>query len=105
MSGGSFEYVYIDVQDPEWAYRAQSKLRDMKAYCEGAFPDAVIHIDGMLQFIEAFNEVYLEKGMKLVDLLKAIEWYASSDWGKDSIQKALDELTSDNKDSREDGAI
>jgi hypothetical protein len=94
MSGGSFGYVYIDMQDPEWAYRAKSKLQDMKEHCEGIYPEAVPHIDDMLQFIHRFDEEYLKKGKKIADLLQSVEWCVSGDSGPDDIQRALDKLAS-----------
>lgn len=92
MSGGSFDYVCYDMDDPEYAYRSQRKLLEMREYCEGLFPDAIPHIDDMLQFINAFQEAYLEKGARIKDLLQAIEWERSSDWSEISVHKAIANL-------------
>lgn len=94
MSGGSFDYVCFDMEDAEWSQRSKLKLIEMRDYCREYFPDAVPHIEDMLQFILAFDEQYLTKGKRIHDLLKSIEWYASSDWGPDAVQDALNKLKS-----------
>lgn len=95
MSGGSFDYVCYDMEDPEWAYRAKLKLEAMKTHCETRHPEAVPYIDDMLQFIHAFNEEYLKKGSRIADLLKSIEWYQSGDWGSEAVEDALKTLKQD----------
>lgn len=92
MSGGSFDYVYMDMLTADHLYSAADKLRRMREYAEAAFPAAVPYIEDMLQFIYRFDTEYSEKGARISGLLKAIEWEASSDWGEKDVQKALDEL-------------
>lgn len=92
MSGGSFDYLYIDMQDPDQLYRVVSKLQRMKEYCAATFPDAVPYIDDMLQFIQRFSEEYLAKGAKIDDLLYAVEWEASGDYNADQVRNVLNNL-------------
>lgn len=92
MSGGRFQYVCYDMDDAEHAYRATFKLMEMRDHCAGQFPEAVPHIEDMLSFLHAFNEEYAKRGVILKDLLKAVEWNASSDWGEERVYKALAEL-------------
>lgn len=92
MSGGRFGYLYIDMGGPDRLYDTADKLRRMKEYSESAFPDAVPHIDDMLQLIYRFDQEYCEKGAKISHLLKAVEWEASSDFTADQVQDAIDEL-------------
>lgn len=98
MSGGSFDYVYRDMEDPERARSATSQLERMKEYCSLYFSDAVPHIDDMLQFIYRFNSEYVEKGARIADLLHAVEWERSCDWGPEDVEEALQALkVSDDK--------
>jgi hypothetical protein len=92
MSGGSFDYLFIDMQDPDQLYSVASKLQRMKEYCAATFPDAVPYIDDMLQFIQRLSEEYLVKGARIADLLRAVEWEASGDYNADQVREVLNDL-------------
>lgn len=90
MSGGRFNYAYLKAGDFNDAGQLLAILPEMRDYCESIHPRAVIHLDLYIQSLQEMEAAFLKKGEGLRDLLKAIEWEASSDWGIDDVTEALD---------------
>lgn len=106
MSGGSFNYLYRGKFDDLHTYlralrEMAERLSEHEFYWgaeemedpEGARLEAarILHrhherTQAMMIALQARHEV-------LSDLMKAAEWYKSSDWGPERIERAVKELT------------
>lgn len=102
MSGGAFDYLTTDLEC--WGDlpgdNIKDKLRRMIDYCDMLHPEASPHLRELLDMINEFQAQYKKKAKQLTGLTKAVEWHASSDWGKEAIQEALDELNPQSASAR-----
>lgn len=94
MSGGSFDYAYMDTWDLAKAESLLLKIYDMRGMTLTAYPETIPYLNDMAQFIEKIRDDYLERGQRIKDLLQSIEWCYSGDTGPDDIYRAINELKS-----------
>jgi hypothetical protein len=92
MSGGAFEYAYLDTADFSKAEDLLRKLYEMRGVTLTAYPDVIPYLNGMASYIETARDAYLEKAPQIRDLLQSIEWCYSGDSGPDDIYRALEIL-------------
>lgn len=91
MSGGSYDYLHIketgelDQYVPELRRMAE-RLRELDEI--GAAGEIDAHADR----VEAFHEQMRQRHRRLEDVMKAVEWLDSGDWGPDKVHDACDEL-------------
>lgn len=86
MSGGSFDYLYLDLEDPEKILGTPHCLREMEEYLRGRGKHEIA--DEILRFrldVEAHARRLMTMGGRLKDVVKAVEWWASGDWGEDQV--------------------
>jgi hypothetical protein len=89
MSGGSFEYLCFDVEDTDKILSTPERLRKMEAYLRARGKHDIA--DEVLCFclnIETHMRQLLAMGNRMTDILLAVEWWASCDWGEDQVDKA-----------------
>lgn len=99
MSGGSFDYAYLDAADFSKAESLLYKIFQMRGYILTEYPDAVPYLNAMAALIEKQRDEYLEQGQKIADLLQSVEWCYSGDTGPDDIHRAISELKTNPVDS------
>lgn len=92
MSGGSFDYVCFKVEENQ-VLSALPDLRDLETYLRAIEKHAAA--DEVLIFIkevETHQRRLAVIGARISPLLKATEWCASGDSGKDGIDYAYRDL-------------
>jgi hypothetical protein len=79
MSGGSFNYLYMRCLDVD-----VSRLEEMAAILrEQGHIDAAREVGGMAKLLLEAEA----KRLELQDVLRAVEWFKSGDYGSDSLTK------------------
>lgn len=82
MSGGSWDYFYLkDSNLPVGAYAEMAK-----AVRDAGFDDAADRIQRAALALEEAQRIHRETA----DIMQAVEWRDSCDWGDDSIAKAVE---------------
>lgn len=89
MSGGSLNYLYRKDADELWNYL--NELEEVEDYLlkNNAY-DVAKDVRRLIEYIKSSRiriEVLREN---LSDVFKAIEWHQSGDYGKDSVDKAIE---------------
>lgn len=83
MSGGSFDYLYLKDDLPKYALEQMADELDALA-AEGV-PGAAEAAAETRRYIAP------EHAVPIRDVWHAVEWWRSSDWGKDDVLEALGE--------------
>lgn len=92
MSGGSFNYVEFKIGDSE-IFQALDDLRAMESYLRGLGKhDAADELYNFILNIESCKRYLGRQGERLIPLIHAAEWTASSDWGAESIDREFNKL-------------
>jgi hypothetical protein len=92
MSGGSFNNVYSKADDSD-ILTALPDLRELENYLRGIGKhDAADEVLLFIREIETHMRRIAVMGRRIKPLLKAAEYYASSDWGISSIDEAYRNL-------------
>ena len=95
MSGGSFNYVYFKCTDSTGAFglMAMSDLYAMEQFLrQDQKHDAADEVQKYILFLETTQRRLETYGKWMEPLLHNVEWYASSDWGPEAVDKAMDKL-------------
>jgi len=95
MSGGSFNYAY----SKHWNWDVTgygdllSQLLEMVERLKEIDRPAIAEIvQAHHDSLKAHYDTMYKECDTIADLLQSVEWYTSSDWGIDSVDKAYDEL-------------
>jgi len=89
MSGGSFNYACNKVLDESTIFEAIEDLHEMANWLgANGKVDAARVVAKFAEELERLQAYIWQIGMPMYDLLYAAEWWASSDWGEDSFDKA-----------------
>lgn len=98
MSGGSFDYLcWVDGEDLA-AGRRDEDLASIRSYLAKRSPGEETLLDSTLARISAARIAYaaaVEKARFTADerdLLQALEWHASSDWGDDRVRSVIERM-------------
>ena len=86
MSGGSFDYLYLDLEDTEKILDTPQRLREMEEYLRERKKHEIA--DEILRFrldVETHVRRLMIMGRRLRHVVHAVEWWASSDWGEDQV--------------------
>lgn len=91
MSGGSYDYLYAKPPGDLHEYipeleRLADRLRDMEEYAAAEEVDA-----HATRIVEYHNQMKATHD-RLSDVMKAVEWYDSGDWGRNSVHEACEDL-------------
>jgi len=88
MSGGFFDYLYLDVEANDKILAAPPRLQEMEEYLRARHKHEIA--DEVLQFrlnIETHARRLQGMAVRMRDVLHAVEWWASCDWGEDQVDK------------------
>lgn len=102
MSGGSFNYLcYKEVSD---LFHAVDDLEDVEQYLiKRGDKDIAQDVRRLIEYIlSAENRIGVLKD-NLEDVLHAVEWRESGDWGESSLQRELDRYRNGEPDKEEGG--
>jgi predicted RNA-binding protein with EMAP domain len=96
MSGGSFNYLYLKVDDMGSntslyeilgeATRMEQRLRSERKH------DAADEILTYVLFLETTIRRLEKRGKHVSDLMQAVEMWQSCDWGPERVDKALEKM-------------
>lgn len=91
MSGGSYDYLYCQETHKLFEPIYTSYLEDMYERCiELGYEDVSRDFQRLIQYIKsAYIRVDVLRG-NLRDVMKAIEWYDSADYGEDTVKRVID---------------
>lgn len=100
MSGGSYNYLYLEIEDrleslksfvkDEEDYPFDECLSEMIRNCKEQFPE--VHgtlVSKQNEILSLVNKLESVIDKEFLDLLQAVEWYESGDWGEESIKDRL----------------
>ena len=79
MSGSSFNYL-CDKEDAGW-----TRYIEMAEACGEKWPEVAVE----LRRIAALKKAGETRHVEFYDVLKAVEWYFSGDWGSEAVDKAM----------------
>lgn len=90
MSGGSYNYL-CHTWDLDDLLKHEGDLEDMSARLAGLgyATDAARETEELLLLLRVWKNRASARLGRLRDVWKAVEWWDSSDWGEDSVRKAL----------------
>lgn len=89
MSGGSFSYLCM--KDPQQLIESEEILQEMSDWlAREGYKEAANGTQSLIEEIRIFINRIEAKAESLQDVWKAVEWYSSSDWGKDSVDEAVE---------------
>ena len=91
MSGGHYDYLYYKETPDFFSYSVTSDLDDMaEVLIKKGYEDVARDLIRLSEYIKsARNRVDVLKD-QLSDVMHAVEWWASADYGDDSLKKHLD---------------
>ena len=93
MSGGSFNYVFLDAESVASIFAKIHEVESMENYLRSIGKhDAANEILLYLREMETHARRIETIGKRMSNLMQAAEWTASSDWGPEAIDKAYWEL-------------
>lgn len=90
MSGGSFDYLYFEIEERFFDYFVLENLENMAAWLgevEQNQPEAAKELVELHQFlVKTRDEINKRLSRKLLDVIKEAEWWCSHDTGQDSFE-------------------
>lgn len=93
MSGGSYNYVYLDAESASSIFSKIDEVAGIESYLRGmGMHDAADEVLLYLKEMDTHRRRIETIGKRIAGVLQAAEWTASGDWGKDSIDVAYWEL-------------
>jgi hypothetical protein len=115
MSGGSFDYLYHKLDDEPFDPKVERELTAMIAALsadDGGYLKSVPNAAGIRAELLALKmrlkylqSLALKDAACYTGLAQAIEWYASSDWGTEPIEREYHKLLGiKDKGASDDGA-
>lgn len=88
MSGGSYDYVSVWAGDLGELATHRGSLRDLSDDLTKEFPGSKAAVDTAALVAVLFQDPDPSAG--LGDVWHAQEWWQSGDWGRESVQRAVD---------------
>lgn len=90
MSGGHYDYLYCKETYEFFSYSVTSNLDDMaEVLIKEGYEDVARDLTRLSEYIKsARNRVDVLKD-QLKDVMHAVEWWASSDYGDDNLKKHI----------------
>lgn len=99
MSGGSYDYLYMADSLPDLFNKAptlKNMADGMRSDGEERGADLLEQLYEKVQNAKRMFELWendmLQRWNKLAPLMKAYEWFASNDWGFDSVKEEAEKL-------------
>ena len=92
MSGGSMNYLYL--REPGQLFEAENQkaLEDAEAVLQRlGYKDISKDVRRLLEYVRSAENCISVLHENLSDVLHAVEWYESSDYGLDNTKKVLEE--------------
>lgn len=89
MSGGSLNYLYL--KDPDELYAHLNDLKEAEKFLlKEGYLDVAKDVRRLIEYvITSRNRIeVLQENLK--EVFKSIEWYTSSDSGKDRVERAVE---------------
>ncbi len=92
MSGGSWGYLYSKEIDDLMQYSNIETLEEMADYLnQNGYEDVAKDTRRLVEYIKS-AKIRIETLFEmLIPVFKAVEWHDSGDWGKDSVDKSIEE--------------
>lgn len=92
MSGGSWNYLYSKDIDDLMQYSNIELLEEMADYLnQNGYEDIAKDTRRLVEYIKS-AKIRVETLFEMLSpVFKAVEWYCSADWGKGSVDKAIEE--------------
>lgn len=92
MSGGSWNYLYCKDIDELMNGSSTELLQDMADRLNSAgFGDVAQDTQRLVEYIRSASIRIETLFEALSPVFKAVEWFDSADWGKDRVDKAIEE--------------
>lgn len=85
MSGGSYNYLYMKLEDEDWRDSIE-ELRNMEARLRASGYD--MPADRILKFIDCYsmtNKMLRNRAEDIIELAKVVEWVDSCDWCEEDL--------------------
>lgn len=100
MSGGSWNYLYSKEIDDFMQYSNIETLEEMADYLnQNGYEDVAKDTRRLVEYIKS-AKIRVETLFEMLSpVFKAVEWYCSADWGKDKVDKAIEEYRNGKGDS------
>lgn len=92
MSGGSWNYLYAEEISDLMKYRDIELLEKMADYLnQNGYEDVAKDVRRLVEYIKSARIRIETLHEMLSPVFKAVEWYDSSDCGKDSVSRAIED--------------
>lgn len=92
MSGGSWNYLYSQEVDELVRYESIRLLEEMADYLNSSgYEDVAKDVRRLVEYIKSARIRIETLHEMLSPVFKAVEWYDSSDCGKDSVSRAIED--------------
>jgi hypothetical protein len=79
------------MKDPQQLIESEEILQEMSDWlAREGYKEAANGTQSLIEEIRIFINRIEAKAESLQDVWKAVEWYSSSDWGKDSVDEAVE---------------
>lgn len=92
MSGGSWNYLYSNRVDELVQYESIGLLEEMADYLNSSgYKDVAKDVMRLVEYIKSARIRIETLHEMLSPVFKAVEWYHSSDCGKDSVSRAIED--------------
>jgi len=91
MSGGSFNYLYCKENIDDLLYHTDDLDNMREALIKYGYEDIAKDTQRLIEYIKSAEVRVTVLAKKLQGVFKAVEYYESSDWGKDTMLKKLEE--------------
>ena len=100
VSGGSWNYLYSKEIDDLMQYSNIETLEEMADYLnQNGYEDVAKDTRRLVEYIKS-AKIRVETLFEMLSpVFKAVEWYCSADWGKDRVDKAIEEYRNGKGDS------
>ena len=99
MSGGSWGYLYSMEFDELVQYSSVELLEGMSDYLNSnGYEDVAKDVRRLVEYIKSARIRIETLHEMLSPVFKAVEWYDSADWSKDSVDEAIEEYRNEKAD-------
>lgn len=86
MSGGSFNYLYLHMEDEPFSHLGQ--LDDMVKFTLENSPEVGEELQKLQQYLAEVEQQVQARTKPLLEVMRAVEWWVSGDSGKDYLEQA-----------------
>lgn len=91
MSGGSFKYLFCKEPQDLFDWDCMESLEGIEAFLiKEGYTDVAKDTRRLIEYVKSAEVRISVLQEQLADVFKAVEWYVSADYGRDTLEKKIE---------------